>query len=988
MKDEKNLIIFTMWTLVYSGTEKALGDWGLCADFAVELVNKGRDSVTMRSTEPFDGGAPQFAWGSAVTVYRDRTLTGSAWGGGSIFFQGYVGDTKRLDVNGRQNIQYSFYGTWWLLERLIFQQQRQVFNGWVTPGVPTSGATLTPINTPEVFLGQTLEETYQTNGAEITEILNWVNECYNPTKQGATSGRNNAQDVVAIGTIDPTVNFPVTRANSIFCSEAVTSVLRWSPDCVCWFDYTTTPPTFNCRALANLSAATIEITADQERQVELAPRYERQLAGVYIEYKLTNTFNGVAWTQFYNDIYPGTINQYTPNCSRHFVELDGSKVARTSVAVLVTPVAGAVSDTASDRLAWWLGIDQTLNDPQIDPASIAVGVATVLDANGNPVNLEAYPNVLAKGQLSTWMAVQWVDCTVTADVSFVRYADPTIRLQKNAVVTTRQLSHRVTLTNAISQTYYTTTYYDPGEAVPTGVAQAVYASLSTLQYSGRVDFVAGQVQSGVSVGNLLTLEGPTNTYSNLLVQSVRAVPHLGLLTVTYAPSARLDAPELIELARASRWRIIYNMPTGRSTGQAAETDVVGLGSATAKENTQYGVPDYSFRGITFDQGTSGGNPNGITHVEHDASAEHISIYRLNPATGALVTADGAGNPIGQIGQKLSDAEGQVIRVGRVHYTDPTGAAKVCWMLRSAGIADPPAFGANAADDVFLGGSGAGGLAPLVAMVLQSVQNDYVTAWPAIPLPLASLVSVLATGTTATPHGITVGQSVSAVIAGATPAGYNGTFTITATAADEFTYALPSALANASGTMTVTIASTAYSLSTLISGASTTATATTASPHGIAIGTTANVNIAGATPSGYDGAFIATAITATVFTYPLASTLASPATGAITYQADVYLAKPWKLRCSRTTETDADGTVWNFTYGAGPDANNVQRTKTGAASPAEPESGLSEVESVAPEWLVGDIFYALPAATGVNDANSHPITLLIAGETRAWTAVAS
>jgi len=903
-----------MWTLVYSGAEKTLGGWGLCADFAVELVNKGRDSVTMRSTEPFDAGAPQFAWGAAVTLWRDRLAgSGGSFSGGTIFFQGCIGDTQRLNVQGRQNIQYSFYGPWWLLERLQFMQGRSVFNGWNTPGLPSSGASLKTINTPEVFLGEKADETRQTNGQQILEVLDWANECYNPTKRGATSGRDNTQDPIAIGTIDPNVLFPKTRANDIFCAEALVSVLRWSPDCVCWFDYTTRPPTFHVRALANLAAVSQTITAQQERQVELAPRYERQLAGVVIEYKQTNVFNNVAWPQFYYDLYPPGITDYTPNCSRHFVELDGSKVSRTSVLVQVAPVALAVSPTAADRLGWWEGIDQTLDDPGIDPATIAIGLATITDPNGDPVDLAQYPNALVKGQLSTWMGVQWVDATVTAEASFTRYVDPG-HLQKNAVVTTRQLSHRVTLTNAVSQTYYTTTFYDPGESVPTGVAQAVYNSLAMLQYSGSVAFVAPQVPTGITVGNALTLVGPTNTYPNLLVQSVRAMPHRGMLTVTYAPSARLDAPELIELARCSRWRTIYNLPSGRSTGQAAGTDVVGLGSATAKENTQYGVPAYAFQAATFDQGTTAGNPNGLTQVAQDAQNEQITLCRLN-AAGGVLTADGSGNPIGQIGLKLSNSEGQTLRVGRVHYTDAqSGAAKRCQMLRAPGVADTP-DGNNGTDDVWLGGGGGGGV---IELTLLSVLGDYVAGARTAPL---AVTSVTASGTTAT--------------------------------------------------------------------------LTTSAPHGLT--GTAEVLIAGASPSSYNGYYYATVTGASTLTYTFAGGT-SPATGTITCQPILYVAKPHHLRETYGTlvsgvyhTTCADGTVCSLTYSSGADADNRIRTKLGLSGP---RAGLSEPEAVAPEWLVGDMIYALSVPAGVtngpgipvNDPNSHQINLVMTMDARAWTAI--
>lgn len=60
---------------------------------------------------------------------------------------------------------------------------------------------------------------------------------------------------------------------------------------------------------------------------------------------------------------------------------------------------------------------------------------------------------------------------------------------------------------------------------------------------------------------------------------------------------------------------------------------------------------------------------------------------------------------------------------------------------------------------------------------------------AITLSAMSWNTNVVTGTTATPHGIPNGQIVSAVISGVTPTGYNGTYQITSTGANTFTYAL-------------------------------------------------------------------------------------------------------------------------------------------------------------------------------------------------------
>ncbi len=119
-------------------------------------------------------------------------------------------------------------------------------------------------------------------------------------------------------------------------------------------------------------------------------------------------------------------------------------------------------------------------------------------------------------------------------------------------------------------------------------------------------------------------------------------------------------------------------------------------------------------------------------------------------------------------------------------------------------------------------------------------------------------SQTALATTSAAHGFVVGNSV--VIAGATPSGYNGTFTIaTVPSANSFTYSVasvtpvpPFLTPNTGGSVTVT------------KGGSTTVTATTASAHGLIAGI--SVSISGA-DSCYNGTFtIATVPTTTSFTF--------------------------------------------------------------------------------------------------------------------------
>jgi lysophospholipase L1-like esterase len=84
-----------------------------------------------------------------------------------------------------------------------------------------------------------------------------------------------------------------------------------------------------------------------------------------------------------------------------------------------------------------------------------------------------------------------------------------------------------------------------------------------------------------------------------------------------------------------------------------------------------------------------------------------------------------------------------------------------------------------------------------------------------------------------------------------------------------------------------------------------ATATVSTPLP-AVGSTFLAVISGATPAGYNGTFTATATSATTFTYPIASGLASPATGSINvrdYSNSIYFVSPlngWGIGQARDT----------------------------------------------------------------------------------------
>ena len=116
-------------------------------------------------------------------------------------------------------------------------------------------------------------------------------------------------------------------------------------------------------------------------------------------------------------------------------------------------------------------------------------------------------------------------------------------------------------------------------------------------------------------------------------------------------------------------------------------------------------------------------------------------------------------------------------------------------------------------------------------------------------------STLAVATLAS-HGFTSGDNVT--IAGATPAAFNGTFTITVMDSSHFQYVIATTQGAATGTITA-------------SSNTTKATATTVAAHGFSTGN--SVTISGANPTGYNGTFtIASVPSTTTFTYTVGTAL--------------------------------------------------------------------------------------------------------------------
>ena len=157
-------------------------------------------------------------------------------------------------------------------------------------------------------------------------------------------------------------------------------------------------------------------------------------------------------------------------------------------------------------------------------------------------------------------------------------------------------------------------------------------------------------------------------------------------------------------------------------------------------------------------------------------------------------------------------------------------------------------------------------------------------------------------------------------------------------------------------------------------------ATVNTTHGITLTDTFLTTIAGAAPSAYDGTVIATATTATEFTYPLAADpLTSPATGTITYTPR-NVAELTSMGATFFAQGSGQA-VYVLELGAGEDAAAIAYLDTWiAANPTEFYSYL-----VPKSWSASSAYRTLVAKFDANTAKTYFFTTMTTGNYTSFTA---
>jgi hypothetical protein len=242
-----------LWTISCNGVEKTLATWGI-TQLRRRLVSQDSDTLTFKADGSPSDSAPLFApFGPWLTLYRNRTQNSDGtFSGGTSWFQGIVTQVPRAGAPDAESMQYRVAGPWWYLDNKVFQQAYEnIYLGFAVGGVPQYGTGYSS----HIFLNQTVPSGSAllkiNSGQQIIEALNWTLKPFTDAM---------VTPPFQIGTITPAVDVPIDEVRDITCAEVIHKMLRWSPDAVTWFDYTTTPPTFNCIRRTDMTATNVDVS--------------------------------------------------------------------------------------------------------------------------------------------------------------------------------------------------------------------------------------------------------------------------------------------------------------------------------------------------------------------------------------------------------------------------------------------------------------------------------------------------------------------------------------------------------------------------------------------------------------------------------------------------------------------------------------------------------------------------------------------------------
>lgn len=508
-----------------------------------QFISQASDIVTFSHVADYDTD-PIFSNGETVTILRD----------GATWFKGTCTAIRRRANASTERIHYTISGPWWQLEQVVFKQTfvRNV-----------SGVDV-PISLAKLELGTDDAGARLHSGQVLANVLSHA--------VSALGG----SALITAGTIEGSTQMPYEELNSLTCAEVIKRVLRWNPDLVTYFDYTTATPTLHIKRRSSLTSSTFALSDVVITDNSINPRHDLQRDGVIVQYERIDTVGSTEKKVIITDQAGTTSNPLkTLNL---FFDLLGSSRSLLKQKVVTETIQ-------KDSASWWQ--NQTPKLASATNVSVNGATQTAVD-DGAENDGTSYTKKLVAGAITDWMSgVGTNEQDISADVTYT--LDGNTRTEKMRL--------RIRGTNADDKTYITTGTFDPSEPTPSGLAAAILASISTLHYEGSISLKQQDAGDTPLISRTINIQGGRSEWASMAAQvySVNYDLDAGSTQISFGPARHLAAADLFQLYRNTRTRRAVGGSTKISTG--GSDNALGNNHPSTISADDSGAPqeDYAFR---------------------------------------------------------------------------------------------------------------------------------------------------------------------------------------------------------------------------------------------------------------------------------------------------------------------------------------------------------------------------------------------------------
>jgi len=567
-----------------------------------------------------------FPYKAIVSVYyRDDGGSPVTW---------YVGRSSTIPRVGNpdeEHIEYELIGPWYYLTRTIYHQRWKHSTGGAAPDWAY---------TSRVIIGQSEAGARTTTGQQIWEAINY-----------AIVVKGVPLQIPASASGWPTIEVPYDEDKDLYVSDIINRLLQYTPDYGTAIDYSTSPhPTLNLYKRATAPSVTCSFIAADTEALRITPRHDLQPAGIIVRYETTSEYDGAIYLD--HDVESsGAPDDFDAQAVT--VELAGMRISHQYHRVETEDWPTTGDPPVADWLSksWWQQQDKSIAD--IADADITLSDASTDYPDGLDALLVAYPKVLIGDGIPEWLDEHVATVAVAIEVKaklIIRKADagdPDSR--------TETLSVQLTATDAATgadnkRTYSIVESLDMGETKPVGLAAALYASWSQLQYEGLVTREEVEVAGNIAPSSRLNITNGLSAWATMdaQIQHVIETAENGVTAIAFGPADHIAPDDLASLLGRFRRRGIAwshlarttgkitalgrNMLTGGQPGKTNTTKATGETEALViDDNNSDAGPRRKITlradGITTDHGALDVRPRELILLERVSDTEFAQIRR-------------------------------------------------------------------------------------------------------------------------------------------------------------------------------------------------------------------------------------------------------------------------------------------------------------------------------------------------------------------------